>query len=148
MQKQDYLWKGIVSKLFPDFMRLVHPEIEQVLDLDRECEFLDKELQQVDQLADGKYAQRIVDHLVKVYTKEGNDNYILLHVEVQGRYSANFSERMFQYYYLLKNKYKRSVAAYAIIQHLQNFNCFWSRAHEQQKPISNYHIGSKGELCC
>ena len=62
MQKQDYLWKGIVSKLFPDFMRLVHPEIEQVLDLDRECEFLDKELQQVDQLADGKYAQRIVNH--------------------------------------------------------------------------------------
>lgn len=132
MQKQDYLWKGIVCKLFPDFMRLIHPEIEHVLDLDRDCEFLDKELQQVDQLAHGKYAQRIVDHLVKVYTKEGNGDYILLHIEVQGRFSANFSERMFQYYYLLKNKYKRSVAAYAI----------FTEASGRQRPnrfVSSFH---------
>ena len=155
MQKQDYLWKGIVSKLFPDFMRLVHPEIEHVLDLDRECEFLDKELQQADQLTDGKYGQRIVDHLVKVYTKEGKDDYILLHIEVQGRFSANFSERMFQYYYLLKNKYKRSVAAYAIFTEAstkQRPNRFTSSFHgtEVSYKFNTYKIStaSDQELTC
>ena len=57
---------------------------------------------------------RHVDKLVKVWRKDGTDEYILVHVEVQGGYDKDFARRMFEYYCRLYVRFKRPVEALAI----------------------------------
>ena len=108
------LWKGILEDVFDDFMRFLSPESESVLDLDRRFEFLDKELEQVFPPEDDAYAPKVVDKLVKVFTKSGKEEWILVHVEVQGQYQQDFARRMFTYFYRILDKYQKQITAYAI----------------------------------
>lgn len=114
IKKEDELWKGMIESSFTDFIRFVHPGIDNILDLDRGYEFLDKELEQVFPPYNELYGNKEVDKLVKVYTKEGNEQWVLFHVEVQAKYSEEFGRRMFEYYYRLFDKYKKPITAYAI----------------------------------
>jgi hypothetical protein len=51
---------------------------------------------------------------VKVYTKEGTEQWILVHIEVQGYEDDEFAERMFTYFYRIHDKYKKDISALAI----------------------------------
>jgi hypothetical protein len=55
-----------------------------------------------------------VDKLARVNTWEGKEEWILIHVEVQGRYQKDFPRRMFTYYYRILDKYNRRISAYAV----------------------------------
>lgn len=113
MRKEDQLWKGIIESIFTDFIRFIHPGIDEFLDLNRGVEFLDKELEQV-YSESGVNAINYVDKLVKVYTHEGQLEWILLHFEIQAVHQKDFSERMFRYFYRLFDKYNKPISAYAI----------------------------------
>ena len=54
-------------------------------------EFLDKELQQV--VREAELGRRLVDKLVKVWQKGGDETWVPAHIEVQGQEEANFPER-------------------------------------------------------
>ncbi|SKB58438.1 hypothetical protein [Dyadobacter psychrophilus] len=56
-----------------------------------------------------------MDKLVKVFTKEGNEEWILVHIEVQGYIDYSFADRMFTYYYRIWDKYRRRTTALAIL---------------------------------
>jgi predicted transposase/invertase (TIGR01784 family) len=113
-RKDDMLWKGILEDVFDDFIRFLNPDAETILDLDRGFEFLDKELQQVFPPENDEFSSKVIDKLVKVFTKSGDEKWILVHVEVQGQYRRDFASRMFRYFYRLIDKYERPITAYAI----------------------------------
>ncbi|MDR1729123.1 MAG: hypothetical protein LBR52_00460 [Prevotellaceae bacterium] len=115
MQKNDYLWKGILEDIFDDFLRFMHPEAGEIFNFGRKIQFLDKELEQLFPPGEDEFSVKIVDKLAKVYTREGKEKWILIHCEVQGKYKPDFPHRMFTYFSRIFNKYGKRISAYAIL---------------------------------
>ena len=111
---KDMLWKGILEDLFEDFLLYFYPEwTQENIDFDRPFEFLDKELDLI--YPNSKEKKRFADKLVKVYLKSGEEQWLLVHVEVQGYADASFSERMFTYFYRIRDLYLKDIVALAIL---------------------------------
>lgn len=115
MKRDDSLWKAILEDVFDDFLKFFIPEAEAIFDFNRPFEFLDKELEQLFPNDPDDFSPRYVDKLVKVFTLEGNEEWILVHVEVQGIKDADFERRMFQYFYRIYDKFQRPITAFAIL---------------------------------
>jgi hypothetical protein len=109
----DYLWKSVIEDLFPDFLRFFYPKADQIFDLKR-FEFLDKELEKLYPDKDGGTRRRYVDKLAKIQLKKGGEQWMLIHIEVQGYADKQFSRRMFQYFYRILDRYRQPVTAIAI----------------------------------
>ncbi|MDR0799827.1 MAG: hypothetical protein LBN18_08720 [Dysgonamonadaceae bacterium] len=115
-QRNDYLWKGLLEDVFDDFLRFMHPDADEIFDFGRGITFLDKELAQLFPTEEeDEYTVKIVDKLAKVYTKEGDEKWVLIHCEVQAKYSKDFSQRMFAYFSRIWDKYNKPISAYAIL---------------------------------
>ncbi len=110
--RKDILWKAIIEDFFSDFLTFFYPEALEIFDFSKNFEFLDKELEQI--ILPSLSKNRIADKLVKVYTKEGVEQWILVHIEVQGYEDDEFAERMFTYFYRIYDKYKKNISALAI----------------------------------
>ena len=109
----DELWKMVIEKLFRNFLLLFMPDLGAMVDFNRGYSFLDKELQKISlPLRKGK---KFVDKLVKVYLKNGEEKWILFHIEVQGQSEADFNERMFIYFYRIFDKYKVKIVSLAML---------------------------------
>ena len=109
----DSPWKDILQLYFEDFMLFFFPQAHGEIDWTQTPEFLDKELQQV--VRDAALGRRLADKLVKIYRTSGEENWILIHVEIQAQEESNFAQRMFIYNYRIYDLYKRSVASLAIL---------------------------------
>jgi len=108
----DLLWKEIIEDLFEDFIEFFLPELYKEIDFNEGYEFLDQELANiVDKTLKGK---KMSDRLVKVYLKDGRENWILAHLEVQGYKEDKFEERMFKYFYRIYDKYNQKIVALSI----------------------------------
>jgi hypothetical protein len=114
MKRDDTLWKSILENVFDDFLCFFFADAEKLFDMTRRFQFLDKELEQLFPCPDMQ-APKFVDKLVKVFTKEGKEEWLLIHIEVQGYADADFSKRMFTYFYRIIDKYQKPVAAIAIL---------------------------------
>ncbi len=114
MKHNDILWKAALEDLFDDFLRFFYPDADKLFNLDRGFEYLDKELEQLFPTDADNYSPRYVDKLVKVFTNSGDEEWILIHIEVQGYTDQDFSKRMFQYYYRILDKYDKPITAFAI----------------------------------
>jgi predicted transposase YdaD len=110
---RDILWKGILEDFFPDFLQYFFSNANEIFDFEKGVQFLDKELEQL--FPESKNKNRRADKLAKVFLKDGTETWILAHVEVQGYVDKEFSLRMFQYYYRIKDKHKKPVIAFAIL---------------------------------
>lgn len=115
MKRDDSLWKAVLEDVFDDFLRFFILDADEIFDFSRPFEFLDKELEQLFPSNPNDFSPKYVDKLVKVFTKEGAERWILVHVEVQGSRDADFGLRMFQYYYRIYDKFKRPITAFAIL---------------------------------
>jgi predicted transposase YdaD len=82
--------------------------------MEKGFEFLDKELEQIFPPQNDNFSPRYVDKLVKVFMKDGKEEWILVHIEVQGYKDMLFPERMFTYYYRIFDKYNKPITAFAI----------------------------------
>lgn len=108
----DLLWKEIIEDLFQDFIQFFLSDLYPKIDFSQEYEFLDKELANiVDKILKGK---KMSDRLVKVYLKDGTENWILAHLEVQGYKETDFTERMFRYFYRIYDRYNKKITALTI----------------------------------
>ena len=114
MKRNDLLWKAALEDLFDDFLRFFYPDADRIFDLGRGFEYLDKELEQLFPPGTDAYAPRYVDKLVKLFTMAGTEEWVLIHVEVQGYTDDDFARRMFQYYYRILDQYNRPITAIAI----------------------------------
>jgi len=113
-RKNDLLWKGMLEEIFDDLLRFIFPGAEQVFDMQRGFEFLDKELSEMYPEPAKAARTRFVDKLVKAFRKDGSEEWLLIHVEVQGHMDRFFAERMFRYYYRIFDRYRKPVTALAI----------------------------------
>lgn len=109
---QDELWKAALETFFKDFLELFFEDCVDLIDFEKPFEFLDKELSRIIPKSESK--NRRVDKLVKVFFKDGTDQWFLIHIEIQGQHEKNFAERMFHYFYRIKDKYNRQVTAFAL----------------------------------
>jgi hypothetical protein len=116
-RKSDILWKVILEEVFPDLLRFIYPDADEVYNIERGFEFLDKELAELDPHPDEKKDSRVADKLVKVYHRDGVEEWLLLHVEIQGdtHEKKAFAERMYTYFYRIRDRYQgKLVSALAI----------------------------------
>ena len=116
-RKSDILWKVIMEEVFPDLLRFIYPDADEVYNMERGFEFLDKELAELNPQPDEEKDSRFADKLVKAYHRDGVEEWVLLHVEVQGDTHERdaFAERMYTYFYRIRDRYPgRLVSALAI----------------------------------
>lgn len=115
MKRDDALWKGILEDLFDDFLLFYFPESIETIDFTKKFVFLDKELEQLFPNTQDEFSPKYVDKLVKVFTKSGIEEWILIHIEVQGSTDKNFTRRMYTYHYRILDKYNQPITALAIL---------------------------------
>src|SRR3978361_1790391 len=113
MIKDDTLWKGILENVFDDFLRFFFDDADTLFDMEKGFQFLDKELEQLFPEEEGE-SPKFVDKLVKVFTKAGKEEWLLVHIEVQGYDDKDFARRMFTYFYRILDKYEKPITAIAI----------------------------------
>ena len=112
----DPIWKSILEQTFSHFLTFFFPNANEVFDLDREFEYLDKEFETLFPPEPNNKGVRYVDKLVKVHLKEGGEKFILCHIEVQSRKGkGDLAARMFEYFYKIYDKYKVPITAIAIL---------------------------------
>ncbi|MEC5161463.1 MULTISPECIES: hypothetical protein [unclassified Janthinobacterium] len=109
----DTPWKDAVIRYFPDFVAFYFPLAHAEIDWSCPQRFLEQELAQV--AHDAELGKRLADKLVEVTLKGGAPQWVLVHLEVQGRRDSRFAERMFTYNYRIFDRYRRPVASMALL---------------------------------
>ncbi len=113
MITRDKLWKGIFEDFFPEAIAFFFPDFTNLIDWPKGFEMLDKEQQQI--FPESEESHRRVDILTKVWLVSGLEQWILIHIEVQGYYDENFAQRMFIYFYRLTDRYNVPISALALL---------------------------------
>ena len=109
----DSPWKEAVEHAFPEFIDFYFPAASRQIDWARGHRFLDKELQQI--VRDAELGRRHVDKLACVTTHAGEEDWLCVHIEVQGSVDHDFARRMFVYNYRIFDTYDRPVASLAVL---------------------------------
>ena len=109
----DSPWKDILESYFEDFMAFFFPEIHAEIDWTRGYVFLDQELSQITR--DAEVGKKVVDKLVKVWKLTGEETWVLLNVEIQSQEESVLGERVFTYFYRLKDKFNLPIASLVIL---------------------------------
>jgi hypothetical protein len=109
----DNPWKLVLETYLQDFFAFFFPDILVQIDWSQPHEFLDKEFQQV--VREAELGKRLVDKLVKVWRCDGEEAWVLVHVEVQSQEESGFAERMYIYNYRIYDRYNRQVASLAVL---------------------------------
>jgi hypothetical protein len=86
----DSAWKEALDAYFEPFMAFFFAEAHGEIDWARGVEMLDKELQQI--TPESEQGRRVVDKLVKVWRTNGQDEWVLVHVEVQSQQESDFAQ--------------------------------------------------------
>lgn len=113
MSEQDSPWKEALERYLPSFLALYFPNVHAAIDWTRNYEWLNTELRQV--VRDAEVGKRFADVLVKVWTKDGQESWLLIHIEVQGWPEQNFAQRLFVYHYRIFDRYNRQVVTLAAL---------------------------------
>jgi hypothetical protein len=109
----DSPWKEALDRYFEPFLAFFFPEAHADIDWSRGCEMLDKELQKIVRTAE--QGRRVVDKLVKVWLKNGEERWLLIHVEVQTGRERGFARRMYVYNYRIFDRYDQEVISLAVL---------------------------------
>ncbi len=109
----DSPWKEALEHFLEPFLALCFPRVHAAIDWTRGYQSLDKELQQITR--DAAVRKRLADKLFKVWRKDGKEAWLLIHVEVQGQRERGFAERMFVYYYRIRDRRHRPVVSLAVL---------------------------------
>lgn len=109
----DSPWKEILEAYFPQAMQFFFPQTAALIDWKRPHEFLDKEFQQI--AREAEQGRRYADKLVKVWHINGEEIWLLIHVEIQGIPEDIFPQRMFTYNLRIFDKFSKPAISLAIL---------------------------------
>ena len=119
LERFDYdgFWKDLLERFFEPFLRLALPELHAAARLDREPRFLEAEFRDILQTSerDVHHPPSFVDYLIDVPLKVGGEQWVLLHIEVQGAGGSDLPARMDRYRCLITAHHSRYPAALALI---------------------------------
>ena len=113
MTDYDSPWKESLHVYFQPFLALFFPDAHADIDWSRGYQSLDQELRQIVYAAE--LGRRRVDHLVKVWLNSGQEQWVLVHVEVQTSRDRHFARRMYTYNYRLFDRYNKEVVSLAVL---------------------------------
>jgi hypothetical protein len=109
MARDDYdsPWKEALAKYLPRFFEFFFPEIFHDVDWKKNPRFLDKQLQAVAPREKGNENDglRVVDTLVQLHRKSGQQAWVMVHIEVQSQRVKAFEERLFLYHARIFERY-------------------------------------------
>ena len=109
----DSPWKEALDRWFQPFIAFFFPLTHADIDWSRGYETLDTELQQV--VRDAELGRRYADKLVKVWLRDGSEEWLLIHVEVQGRREEDFARRVYVYNYRIFDRYNAEVVSLVVL---------------------------------
>ena len=112
MGKYDEIWKNVIEEIFEQFVYFYMPDLAKNIDFTKPYTFLDKEFSTIEIKSED--STRYLDKLVKFYLKNGNEQWTLLHVDVQHASKDDFSTRMFKYFYRVFDKYDKKIVSQII----------------------------------
>ena len=149
-RKNDILLKSAFEEAFPDLLRFYFEDADGIFDIGRGFEFLDKELNEFFPDLEKKGGSRVVDMLVKTFLLSGKEEWILIHLEIQGEGADTFAFRMFQYWYRIYDRYGVDIAALVVFTGGKNQNqpnYFHKNFLETEilYKYNTYHILDHGE---
>ncbi|MGV3723752.1 MAG: Rpn family recombination-promoting nuclease/putative transposase [Actinomycetota bacterium] len=105
----DQLFKELLQAFLPEFVELFLPAEAAQLDWSS-TQFLDKEV--FTDLGEG--SRRAVDLVARVRTKLGQPEILLVHVEIEADPRGDFPSRMYDYYAMLRLKFRLPVLPVAV----------------------------------
>ncbi len=109
----DSPWKEMLELYFPQFMAFFFPDAHADVDWSHGYESLEQELREV--VRDAEIGRRLADKLMKVRRRDGREQDILVHLEVQGKREESFPRRMFVYNYRVFDRHDRPVVSLAVL---------------------------------
>lgn len=109
----DNAWKDIVQRFFYPMLQRAIPALYDDADREQKPRFLDKELRKVTHALPG--GAHVADFLAEVPLKNGSNEWVLLHAEVQAKGGDSLPFRMFHYKSLIFAIYKRESVALALL---------------------------------
>lgn len=109
----DSPWKEAIERFFGDFMAFYFPEAHAQIDWSEPLAFLDQELRAV--IRDAELGKRVVDKLARVTRRGGSEEWLYIHLEIQGHEQSGFAERMFVYHSRLFDRYRKPIASLALL---------------------------------
>ena len=109
----DIAWKEIIEGFFPQFIDFFIPQVRDIIDFSKKPVSREQELHNI---FPDKKGEGIVDKLMEVYTKDGENPWIFIHIEIQNYKDKLFSRRMFKYFYRIMDRYEdKKIIACAIL---------------------------------
>ena len=109
----DSPWKEALDHYFERCMAFFFPDAHADIDWSRGYEMLDKESQPI--VRRSAHGRRYVDKLAKVWLRDGQERWILIHIEVQAAREGEFPRRMHIYNHRIFDRYGREVISLAIL---------------------------------
>ncbi|MEO1433086.1 MAG: transposase [Cyanobacteria bacterium J06633_8] len=109
----DSPWKEALEEYFEAFLAFFFPTAHREIDWERGYEFLEQELLQI--VGEAEIGKRFVDKLVKVWKQNGEETWVLIHIEIQSQVDNEFTKRMYTYNYRIFDRYDQQVASFAVL---------------------------------
>lgn len=109
----DGPWKEILEGQLSQFVAFFVPEAWDEIDWERKPVALNTELRRSRRQA--ATPDRRADNLFKVFLKSGDEQFVVIHIEVQSGVDGNLAERMFEYGYRSWDRYRKKVASIALL---------------------------------
>lgn len=109
----DSPWKEALDIYFEAFMAFFFPVAYGDINWERGYESLDTELQEV--VRDAETGRRFADKLVKVWLHNGEETWVLVHIEIQSQVQSDFAKRMYIYNHRLFDRYNQEVVSMAVL---------------------------------
>ncbi len=109
----DSPWKEALDIYFESFLELCFPWIHADIDWARGYESLDTDLREVTR--DAETGNRLADKLVKVWLHDGEEVFVLIHIEIQSQYQKIFPKRIYVYNHRLFDKNDHEIISLVVL---------------------------------
>jgi len=110
--------KKLIADLFEDFLLFFLPEFHKEVDFSKSVEFLQQEL--FKEIIEERKGRKMADQIAKVHLKNGEEQWVLVHTEVQANDHEDFPLRMFEYYYRIFDRYGKKIVSIAVFSNNSN----------------------------
>ncbi|MBF0213868.1 MAG: cytosolic protein [Magnetococcales bacterium] len=109
----DTPWKRMIEGYFDDFIAFFMPHAHDAIEWSKGYVFLDKELSRI--ARESEIGDRHMDKLVRVWKKGGEEQWVLIHADIQGDRKEQFASRMYTYQYRAYYLKKMLVVGLAVL---------------------------------
>ncbi|GGC38571.1 hypothetical protein GCM10011386_33370 [Parapedobacter defluvii] len=132
-KKNDIVTKAAFMEWFIDLLRFLYPNADEIFDLGRGATAMEKELLEIMPDRERIGGTLLADMLMKVYLQDGTEQWLLIHVELEGQSKDNFAKRLWRYYVRLTDRYPVPIIPVAI----------FTGGPKQKRP-TEYHFAMLG----